>query len=357
MRIVRVVGFGMPATGEDTVLEELGRGYLAAGHDPVLVRPGPEPGRSHAGSGWCCTVPGLPYPGGRRMVAYRRPLLRVLEDLAADRLEVCDQLTLGYLGPWARANGVPALLVARRRLDALLRTSPWLPAERAADAWNRRLSRRFDKIVVASRYGAAEFQRIAARNVVRVPFGVDLSVFHPGAADQRWRGTADVLLATVTGLYPGKRPMLAVRTLAELRRAGVDARLVVAGDGPLLGRLRQAAEGLPVSFAGHLSSRAEVAGLLAAADVALATAPAQTFGLATLEALACGTPVVTPDEGALPELLATGAGRAVPAEPAELARAVCDLLDPRAGAAARARAELFPWAAAVTGMLRAHAAR
>ena len=83
------------------------------------------------------------------------------------------------------------------------------------------------------------------------------------------------------------------------------ARLVVAGDGPLRGRLerRAAREGLPVTFAGFLPDRADLAALLASADVAIAPGPAETFGLAGLEALACGTPVVVSAESALPEVV------------------------------------------------------
>ena len=77
---------------------------------------------------------------------------------------------------------------------------------------------------------------------------------------------------------------------------------MVAGDGPLRPRLerRAARAGLPVTFAGFLSGRADLAALLASADVALAPGPAETFGLAALEALACGTPVVVSAESACP---------------------------------------------------------
>ena len=46
--------------------------------------------------------------------------------------------------------------------------------------------------------------------------------------------------------------------------------------------------------AGHVDARDAVARLLAAADIALSPSSAETFGLATLEALVCGTPVVVP---------------------------------------------------------------
>ncbi len=56
-------------------------------------------------------------------------------------------------------------------------------------------------------------------------------------------------------------------------------------------------------FAGFLPDRSDLAALLASADVAIAPGPAETFGLAGLEALACGTPVVVSAESALPEVV------------------------------------------------------
>lgn len=46
VKIVRLANYVAPASGGlRTALRELGAGYLAAGHEPVLVIPGPRPGR------------------------------------------------------------------------------------------------------------------------------------------------------------------------------------------------------------------------------------------------------------------------------------------------------------------------
>src|SRR5213078_2957731 len=113
--------------------------------------------------------------------------------------------------------------------------------------------------------------------------------------------------------------------------------------------------GLPVRFTGFVHDRVALAALLATADVVLAPGPVETFGLAALEALACGTPVVVSASSALPEVVGA-AGVAVTGE--DFAGGVAAVLGWPAAerrAVARQRAEEFGWPAAVRGFLAAHA--
>jgi len=158
-----------------------------------------------------------------------------------------------------------------------------------------------------------------------------------------------------------KRPDVAIETLRAVRARGLAARLWMVGDGPRRGALEAQARDLPVVFTGHLHDRSEVALLLAQADAALAPCPYETFGLAALEALACGTPVVATDRGAVSEIVQAGQGAATGAvaapTPSSLATAVVDVAQrPRdeCRRAARARAEQYPWARTARDMLRVH---
>jgi alpha-1,6-mannosyltransferase len=154
-----------------------------------------------------------------------------------------------------------------------------------------------------------------------------------------------------------KRPDRSVEALRTLRARGYDAVLVVAGDGPLRRRLARRARGEPVEFVSFVPDRAAVAALLATADVVLAPGPIETFGLAALEALACGTPVVVDEASALPEVVGE-AGVAAPGD--DLAAGVVALLDrPEAERrrAARTRARGFSWSASVAGFLAVHEMR
>ncbi|WP_233510894.1 glycosyltransferase [Actinomadura craniellae] len=349
--------------GLRTAVDMLGRGYVAAGHERALVVPGPAYGRRETEAGTVVTVPGPSVAPGYRFVLDPRPVLRVLARLRPDVIEVSDKATLAVAARWARRNGVRSVLFSHERLDAVLspRTPGWVPLEAAADGWNRRLVRAFDAIVVTSAFSAAEFARIGAPALHRVPLGVDLETFRPLSAG---RDTAPrprppdgtVRLVHLGRLSKEKRPELALAALGELVRGGVPARLDLVGAGPRAAALRREAarEGLPVSFHGHVGSRAEVARLLAEADVVLAPCPFESFGLAVLEALACGTPVVAADRGAAWELLSGGSGVAVPPHGAAFAAGVRELLrrpEPLRRGAARAQAERYPWHATVAGML------
>jgi alpha-1,6-mannosyltransferase len=147
-----------------------------------------------------------------------------------------------------------------------------------------------------------------------------------------------------------------IDTVASLRDSGVDARLVVVGEGPMRARLERQAARLPVDFTGYIGCRDTVATILATADVAIAPGPHETFGLAALEALACGTPAVVSRTSALAEILTAESGAAADNDPAAIAQAVTSIIsrpERLRRKDARRRAEQFTWPRAATGMLHA----
>jgi alpha-1,6-mannosyltransferase len=319
--------------------------------------------------------PVVPFTGGYRAMLRRRRLAALLTELRPDRLEVSDRTTLRWTGRWAREHGVPAVMVSHESLTGLFSLpadvsgmSRWRSrllssmATDLADALNRRSARDYQRIVCTTRWAAAEFERIGAANLTRIPLGVDLELFSPERYSQQARdccaAAGQTLLVHCGRLSVEKRPHRSLAALAGLRAAGIDAVLVVAGDGPLRGRLERAArrKSLPVQFAGFVTDPKHLATLLASADVVVAPGPVETFGLAALEALACGTPVVVSGDSALPEVVGaagvavsgedyTGGVLAVLARDAEARRA-----------AARSRAEEFGWPASVAAFLAVHQA-
>ncbi|WP_238012057.1 glycosyltransferase [Dactylosporangium sp. AC04546] len=358
-RIVRLANFVMPRSGGlRTALRALGEGYLAAGHEPVLIVPGERYSDEQTSQGRVITLPGpvVPFTGGYRVLIHRRRLAALLDELAPDRLEVSDRFTLRWTGRWARERGIPSVMVSHESLAGLLTFAGRLGSV-WADHLNTRSFGAYDTVLCTTSWAAAEFRRIGAENLVQVPLGVDLDLFNPGRYDaslrDRYARPEQTLLVHCGRLSQEKRPERSIDALVALRAQGVDAVLVVAGDGPLRARLQEQAQGHAVHFMEFVTERTAVAALLATADVVIAPGPIETFGLAALEALACGTPVVVDAASALPEVI----GQAGAAVRDDFAGGVLQVLTrptPSRRAAARSRAEEFSWPAAVSGFLAVH---
>jgi alpha-1,6-mannosyltransferase len=364
MKIVQLANFYTPTSGGlRTCLEQIGRGYVDQGHERILIVPAEHYADEQTSAGRRIAVesPSLPGAVGYRVLTARRRVLERLDEIRPDILEVSDKLSISWLARWARARRVPVVLFSHERLDAILRSRVprWLPLPALADLVNRRLSGLAEAVVVASRFSAEEFLRVGARNVVQIPLGVDLDTFCPPSIIDKQSRAYAVGLITVGRLSTEKSPELALDCLRALREAGVDAHLTVVGDGPLRTRMQRRAAGLPVRFTGHLSDRDEIAALLAEADVAISPSSAESFGLATLEALACGTPVVVPCAGAAPELVRPdGSGVVCIGTGEGMAAGVRELLALPVNhrrVAARSMAERFPWSATVASLLDRYA--
>jgi alpha-1,6-mannosyltransferase len=214
------------------------------------------------------------------------------------------------------------------------------------------LGRTYDAVVVTSRYAAAEFDEVTTP-LVRIPLGVDLDTFHPSLGVPADDGVLKLVHAG--RLSREKSPHLAVATAAELHRRGVNVRMDVYGTGPHLDELIEIAGDAPVTFHGYVDGRRTLAKHLAEADIALSVCPGETFGLAVLEALAAGTPVVTANTGGARELVDETCARWAPANPAALADATLALAaHPNRRQAARHRAELYNWQTCIDRMLTLH---
>lgn len=368
MRVVQVANFYGPRSGGlRTAVDRLGAEYCAAGHDVYLVVPGPRADRCQLASGVVrIALPArcIPLTGGYRAML-PGPVTSLLEGLAPDAVEVSDRLTLRSLGPWGRRHDVATAMVSHERLDRLVgQILPRSVARVVADAANRRTAANYDTVVCTTAFAREEFDRIAAPNVVTVPLGVDLEQFHPRRWSSRlrgrWAAPGQTLLVHCGRLSVEKHAHRSIDAVAALQASGVDARLVIVGEGPLRARLERQAARLPVHFTGFIGSRDTVAAILASADVALAPGPHETFGLAALEALACGTPAVVSRTSALAEILTTDGGAAADNDPEAIARAVTGVMDRPESArrlSARRRAEQFPWPRSAAGMLSALGAR
>lgn len=229
-------------------------------------------------------------------------------------------------------------LVSTKHNDDPFRTGPFRFVERALAA---RASR-----VIAITESLARFQiervGLPARKIVTVHYGLDAPPRAWGAnPPDDVPANARVLLA-VSRLERQKGIDVAIRALAELRREVPDAELVVLGEGSERARLEALASelGVPVHLLGRVP---DVAAWLQRAEALVHPVRWEGFGLAVLEAMLAGLPVVATRVSSLPELVVDGETGVLvqPDNAAALAdglrRALSEARD--LGAAARRRAQ------------------
>lgn len=181
---------------------------------------------------------------------------------------------------------------------------------------------------------------------IRVHYtGIDLDVFR--AAERPPPGDAPRLIS-VGALIERKGQGIAIEALARLPFA--EATLTLVGEGPARPRLEALARRLGLeSRVRFLGSRPheELPALLAGAHVMVLPTMSEGLANAWVEAMACGTPVVTCDVGGAREAIdRPAAGRLVARTPEAVVAGIVDVLrDYPAPAEVRAAAERFSWAA------------
>jgi alpha-1,6-mannosyltransferase len=255
----------------------------------------------------------------------RTRLQRILESEQPQLVEVCDKYSLNYLAALlrerllGRVNFRPAIVgLSCERMDDNVRsyiTSGRL-GEKAASFYMRRLYFPFfDFHVANSSYTADELRaasvdQLTPRSVWIRPMGVDLERLSPQRRHPAFRerllgnfgvGPSAKLLLYVGRLVPEKNLGLLFGTLAQLAHSGQGGfRLLVVGDGierePWERQMERVAPG-QVLFFGHAQDREVLADVYANADVFVHPNPREPFGIAPLEAMASGVPVVVPNAG------------------------------------------------------------
>jgi alpha-1,6-mannosyltransferase len=171
----------------------------------------------------------------------------------------------------------------------------------------------FDVHLAVSDYTAAELRHAAreggsARIHVQ-PCGVQTAGFDPARRSDALRaallgasggGPETCLLLYAGRLSPEKNVGLLAAMMSRLDQGPGDYRLIVAGSGPLFETLRRQAAALQpgrIVLWGQVREREELAALYATCDAFVHSNPREPFGIAPLEAMASGCPVVLPDSG------------------------------------------------------------
>ncbi len=297
----------------------------------------------------------LPFGDGYRMPASVAKWTAMIRLLAPDVIEAGDVFVPGLAAIEAgQSLGRPVVGFCHTDASALaaLHLGEWARAP-ARRQWAETFAR-FDRVVAPSRHMAERLGEAGIDRVAIQRLGVDLDLFHPDRADRpallrRLGLPARTRLLVFAGRPAREKNIDAM--ICAIERLGDPYRLLLVGAG---GESRFTRRVVSLDYE---SDPLALAGLIASADAFPHANENEPFGLAALEALAAGTPVIGPRRGGVGELIDESVGQcAEGVEPAALAEAIEALIArdlPALSAAARRRAESrHGWDATFQGMTR-----
>lgn len=302
-----------------------------------------------------------PHTFGRRMVQFLRTRMHHYDLIHDNQTLTTGLLEIGRLG--LPVVGMIHHPITRDREIALQSAKGFghkLLIRRWYSFLNRqtKVARRLDPIVTiseASKHDAAAAFRLEAERLHVVPLAVDTALFRPLPMVAR---AANRLITVASADVPLKGLPTLLRAFHALLGQRPDLELDVIGTlrpGPTKDMLDRLGIADRVRFRSGLSDE-ELVRAYNEATLAVVPSVYEGFGLPACEAMACGTPVVATDGGALPEVVAD-AGEIVPARnPDAMAATIGALLDDPGRKAARAAAgrrrvtEDLTWAKTATAL-------
>ena len=352
--------YGPKSGGLKTAMNSIAQEYTNIGHEVMLIVPGERDLVTKKPFGTVVEIkaPIIPFSGGYRIIFNTNKVRVEVKKFAPSFLEISDRTTLLKLADWAREESINTAFYAHERVDKVVAAFlPLLPFRKAIINYaNQKIANRVDHIIATTEYAATEFRRLNLSNDLNSklaisPLGVDLKHFTPENFSPEFRaniGNGLKILLACTRFSKEKDPDFLLDIARACKINGTQIQLVIAGSGPLAKKLvaRAEKEDLPVSFMGFISDKNYLAQLLASADLFLAVGPIETFGLAALEALASGTPVICRDTSAITEIIDSKCGYSLPRDSSQWAEEIrnhFDLDQVAISKFARERAEEFSW--------------
>jgi glycosyltransferase involved in cell wall biosynthesis len=167
-----------------------------------------------------------------------------------------------------------------------------------------------DRVIAISHAVEADVRRYAPKASIRVIYNGVLAAHRFAElamrSEERWRANTPFTFAMVGLIHPGKHQVEAVEALRSLLDRGLVARLVIVGAGreaPVRQRIDELGLAAHVELTGYLEQPFDV---LFRSHALLMCSRNEAMGRATVEAMACGLPVIGHASGGTPELVHDG---------------------------------------------------
>ncbi|NMM18167.1 MAG: glycosyltransferase family 4 protein [Cellulomonas sp.] len=255
-----------------------------------------------------------------------RLLSSALDSLQPDVVHVHAGVVSPFAFDGARlavVRGLPTAITWHCMLDGMV---PPLRAAVRATSWRSAAA----ALSAVSHAAAQRVSQVFDSQVEVVPNGMDLEAWAPSAgAGARAEGSPVHLVSTMR-LAPRKRavPLVELVAAAARRLPAGALRLTLIGDGPTRRRVEQAVVSQGLQAVVHLTgrlSRKEVRVAYADADVFLAPAELEAFGIAALEARTAGLAIVARSGTGIEEFVVDGTDGLLVADDAEMSEAIVHL--------------------------------
>ena len=304
------------------------------------------------------SVPFPPYPQ-IKLAPVNPRVGRALTRFGPDLIHAVNPVVLGSGAPfYAHRLGVPLVASYHTNVTTYARFYGLGIGEKAGRWWTRTLHNRARINLCTSESTRKYLSENGIERLHVWPQGVDTTRFHPKKFSEEWRiklsgGHPDAPVLLYVGRLGREK---SIGSLKEVLRAMPGVRLTLVGDGPARGELEEEFAGMPAVFSGTRRG-AELTAAYASADALVFPSTTETLGLAMLEALSSGLPVIAARAGASHEVVTDGESGLLyePGDPDSLVEACRRVLTDanlraRLREGARRSAETKDWEAATRAL-------
>lgn len=290
--------YNMTVDGANKALNRL-VGYLLAQGAAVRVYSPTVDNPDFPPTGDLVSVPSIVIPNRpeyRIPLSFSRRVRRDIEAFAPNVIHISSPDRVSrQAAKWARDRNLPVLCSVHTRFETYFRYYNLSFIEPLMVAWLRKLYRRCDGLVAPSESFAQVLREQRMNYDIDIwSRGIDAALFAPDRRDPAWRTGLSIaedrpVIAFLGRLVMEKGLDVFADTVDLLRRRRVPHDVAIIGEGPAGDWFRNR---LPNAHFVGFQGGADLARAVASCDILFNPSVTETFGNVTLEAMACGLPVV-----------------------------------------------------------------
>jgi glycosyltransferase involved in cell wall biosynthesis len=272
----------------------LGKGAKVRIYSPTVEKPAFEPTGDLVGT----PSVGMPFGRGEYRIptGLGRKVRKDLEAFAPNIVHLSAPDPSGHAAlRWAQDRDIPVLASVHTRFETYPRYYNMAFLEPLIVRGLRRFYNRCDALVAPSQSMIDELLAMDMHDTIGLwSRGVERSIFASEKRDLEWRRSLGLADDDVAVVFLGRLVMekgldVFAETIVQLRKRQVPHKVLVIGDGPARGWFEEA---LPGGIFAGFKTGADLGSALASGDIFFNPSITETFGNVTLEAMACGLPVV-----------------------------------------------------------------